>query len=91
VAVALGVSLLTLYSMTKIWAYVFWKPAPAALPDLNPMSRAAWFTFLLPIIGFTIITVALGVFAGPVFDYARQAAGQLMDPSGYIHAVLGGG
>ena len=91
VAVALGVSLLTLYSMTKIWAYVFWKPAPAALPDLNPMSRAAWFAFLLPIIGFTIITVAIGVFAGPVFDYAKLAAGQLMDPSGYIHAVLGGG
>ena len=24
-------------------------------------------------------------------DYAKLAAGQLMDPSGYIHAVLGGG
>jgi multicomponent Na+:H+ antiporter subunit D len=91
VAVSMVVSLLTLYSMTKIWAYVFWKPAPAELPDLDPMAPAAWSAFLLPMIGFTIITVALGLFAGPVFDYAQLAAGQLMDPSVYIHAVLGGG
>ncbi len=30
VAVALGVSLLTLYSMTKIWLEAFWKPEPEA-------------------------------------------------------------
>jgi multicomponent Na+:H+ antiporter subunit D len=90
VGVALGVSLLTLYSMTKIWAYAFWKPAPAPLPDLDPMSKGKWFIFLLPMIGFTIIIIALGVFAGPVFDYAEAAAGQLMNPQGYIHAVLVG-
>jgi len=91
VAVALVVSLLTLYSMTKIWAYVFWKPAPIELPDRDPMEPAAWLAFLFPMIGFTIITIGMGVFAGPIFDYAQVAAGQLMNPSGYIQAVLGGG
>jgi multicomponent Na+:H+ antiporter subunit D len=91
VTVALGVSLLTLYSMTKIWAYVFWKPAPEPLPDLNPMSKPCWFIFLLPMIGYTAITIAMGVFAGPVFDYASEAAAQLMNPQLYIDAVLGGG
>ncbi|MDF7823166.1 proton-conducting transporter membrane subunit [Pontiellaceae bacterium B12227] len=91
VATALGVSLLTLYSMTKIWAYAFWKPAAEPLPDLNPMPKSKWFIFLLPMIGFTVITIALGVFAGPVFDYAADAAAQLMNPQGYIDAVLGGG
>jgi multicomponent Na+:H+ antiporter subunit D len=91
VAVALVVSLLTLYSMTKIWAYVFWKPAPGELPDLDPMAPAAWAGFLLPMVGFTLITIGIGVFAGPIFSYAQVAAGQLMDPSVYIHAVLGGG
>lgn len=38
VAVALGVSLLTLYSMTKIWHEVFWKAAPSAAP--LPVSQA---------------------------------------------------
>ena len=90
VAVALGVSLLTLYSMTKIWAYVFWKPAPEPLPDLDPMPKGKWLVFLLPMVGFTIITIAIAVFAGPVFDYAEMAAGQLMNPQGYIDAVLGG-
>jgi multicomponent Na+:H+ antiporter subunit D len=91
VAVALGVSLLTLYSMTKIWAYVFWKPAPEPLPDLDPMPKGKWSVFLLPMVGFTAITIAIGVFAGPIFDYAEIAAGQLMDPQGYTDAVLGGG
>ncbi|VGO17332.1 Na(+)/H(+) antiporter subunit D [Pontiella desulfatans] len=90
VVVALGVSLLTLYSMTKIWTYVFWKPAPEPLPDLDPMSKGKWFVFLLPMIGYTILTIAIGVFAGPIFDYADAAAGQLMNPQGYIDAVLGG-
>jgi multicomponent Na+:H+ antiporter subunit D len=76
--------------MTKIWAYVFWKPAPAALPDLDPMPPTAWFLFLLPMVGFTVITIGIGIFASPVFDYAQTAAEQLMNPSGYIHAVLGG-
>jgi multicomponent Na+:H+ antiporter subunit D len=91
VALALIVSLLTLYSMTKIWAYVFWKPAPEELPDLDPMSKGRWFAFLLPMVALSAITIGIGIFAGPVFDYAQGAAGQLMDPSGYIHAVLGGG
>jgi multicomponent Na+:H+ antiporter subunit D len=91
VGLALIVSLLTLYSMTKIWTYVFWKPAPETLPDLDPMPRGKWIAFLLPMIVFTAITIGIGVFAGPIFDYAQGAAGQLMNPQGYITAVLGGG
>ncbi len=90
VVTALGVSLLTLYSMTKIWAYVFWKPAPEPLPDVNPMSQGQWMLFLLPIIGFSVIIVAISVFAGPIFEFADVAAGQLMNPQGYMDAVLGG-
>jgi hypothetical protein len=36
------------------------------------------------------LSVALGLAAGPVFDLARQAAGQLSEPAGYIQTVLGG-
>jgi multicomponent Na+:H+ antiporter subunit D len=91
VAVALAVSLLTLYSMTKIWAYVFWKPAPEALPDLDPPSPGRWAAFLAPMAVLSVLTVAIGVFAGPVFDYAQAAAVQLMNPEVYITAVLEGG
>jgi multicomponent Na+:H+ antiporter subunit D len=91
-AVALGVSLLTLYSMTKLWNEAFWKPAPgdgrgagAEVPASVPL------TLLGPVLALAAVTVAVGVGAGPVFDLASQAAAQLSDPSQYIAAVLGPG
>ena len=90
-ATALGVSLLTLYSMTKIWSYAFWKKAPEELPDLDPLVGWRRLVFMSPMILFTGITVLLGFFAGAVFEYADLAAGQLMNPSEYMEAVLGGG
>ncbi len=35
-------------------------------------------------------TVALGVIAGPLYDYCLRAAGDLLDPSTYISIVLEG-
>jgi multicomponent Na+:H+ antiporter subunit D len=89
VATALAVSLLTLYSMTKIWAAAFWKVAPAdAAPENEP---ADWHAFLMPMAGLAILTVCIGFCAGPVFALAQDAAAQLMDPAGYVRAVLGEG
>ena len=34
-------------------------------------------------------TVAFGLFPGTFFAYAELAAGQLVEPDGYIRAVLG--
>jgi multicomponent Na+:H+ antiporter subunit D len=104
VAVALIVSPLTLLSMTRIWAEVFWKPAPgkkakpaterSADPSRAGTSRARFRTkrwgLLGPIVVLTGITVALGLVAEPVFTVAQRAADQLLDPSAYIDAVLGG-
>jgi len=90
VATALLVSLLTLYSMTKIWANAFWKPADPVRPDRHEMAPARWRAFLAPMMVLAVITVAIGIFAGPVFDLSQAAADQLMNPSGYIDAVLGG-
>ena len=35
------------------------------------------------------LSVALLVFAGPLYDLAERAATDLLDPQGYIDAVLG--
>ena len=90
-AVALAVSLLTLYSMTKLWNEAFWKPRPvdAASGPAEPASVPA--TLLGPVLALAAITVAVGLGAGPVFDLASRAAVQLSDPSQYIAAVLGPG
>jgi multicomponent Na+:H+ antiporter subunit D len=86
VVVALAVGLLTLVSMTKIWAEAFWKPAthPPASIVLSPR------TLLLPIAMLATLTVLIGLAAGPLFALSMQAADQLLNPRDYIQAVLGG-
>ncbi len=85
-ATALGVSLLTLYSMTKLWNEAFWKEPPE--DGAVAAARVPW-TLLGPVVALAAITVAVGLGAGPVFDLASRAAAQLVDPSQYIRAVLG--
>nr|MBA2557830.1 Na+/H+ antiporter subunit D [Chloroflexota bacterium] len=88
VAVALGVSLLTLFSMTKIWSEAFWKPADRAPEHLLP-SRAVLRSLQLPIALLVGLTVTIGVAAEPTFRLAMDASAQLMEPDGYVRAVLG--
>lgn len=91
VAVALGVGLLTLYSMIKIWAEAFWKPMPGdQAPKPYAWAPGEQMTTYLPIILLAALTLGLTVFARPVFDVMMRAGEQLMDPTAYIHAVLGG-
>jgi multicomponent Na+:H+ antiporter subunit D len=89
-AVALGVSLLTLFSMTKIWNEAFWKDAPANENGPAPPAKVPAL-LLAPIAGLAAVTVAIGLLAGPVFDLAARAAAQLSDPAAYVTAVLGAG
>ncbi|MBI1735388.1 MAG: Na+/H+ antiporter subunit D [Candidatus Rokubacteria bacterium] len=85
VAVALGTGLLTLVSMTKIWAEAFWKPGPAAARP-GPALRTP--ALLIPMAALAAITLALGLAAEPIFALSTRAAEQLLDPSRYVEAVL---
>lgn len=92
VATALAVSLLTLFSMTKIWAEAFWKPMPPdaagilSAPGIGP-DRVR--QLLVPIGALAALTVAIGLGANTIFTLATGAAEQLLDREQYIHAVLG--
>ncbi len=89
-AVALIVGLLTIYSMTKIWAEVFWKPHPEGRsPALSQLGRRERIAMLLPISGLAILTVVIGLFPEPFVVFAERAADQLLNPTDYIHTVLG--
>ncbi len=92
VAIAMGVSILTLVSMTKIWNEAFWKPL-SDLPESPGEGRVSvrahpWM--LIPIAGLAMMTVLLGLGADVFFGLANRAAEQLSNPSEYTHAVLGG-
>jgi multicomponent Na+:H+ antiporter subunit D len=92
VAVALAVSLLTLFSMVKIWNEAFWKPAgvkaPAAARSAESR-RAETILLFLPVVVMAGITVSFGILAEPIFGLAQRVAGELLDPGEYVRAVLG--
>lgn len=92
--VALLVGLLTLYSMIKIWAEVFWKKAPDPSEGEPPrliQTSSEGQVFMYISIGILALgAVLMGVAAQPVFEIAEAAANQLLNPDLYIEAVLGG-
>ena len=90
VATALVVSLLTIFSMTKIWAEVFWKPAPAGGNQPEKNDNYPPCLLIVPIVSLAILTVCIGLAAEPLFSLATDAAAQLLDPAAYIQTVLGG-
>ena len=89
-AVALAVGLLTIFSMTKIWAEAFWKAHPDGRdPVLSTLSETARRAMLLPIATLALLALGIGLFPQVFISFAETAAAQLLDPSTYIAAVLG--
>jgi multicomponent Na+:H+ antiporter subunit D len=88
--VAIAVSLLTLFSIAKIWISVFWaQPDPAERgTELDHPRPPA--LMVAPTAVLVSATVVLGLAAGPLYDYCTRAAGDLVDPSAYISHVLDG-
>lgn len=90
VAVALAVSLLTLYSMTKLWNEAVAKPAPAPAEAAAPTSRGALALRLAPVGVLAALTVLIGVAPALLLTLSIRAAEQMLDPTAYVTAVLGG-
>ncbi len=90
--VAVIVSLLTLFSIFKVWVSVFWSPSigtgePEDAPDSAP--RRLPRLMLAPTAVLAALTLAIGLGAGPIYDLSDRAAADLVDPNHYIEAVLG--
>lgn len=91
VAVSLAVSLLTLFSMMKIYRLGFWGETKG---ERRPRSLPAYSQLILPVGLLVALSAGMGLGAGWMLDLAQEAAAQLMDPSDYIHTILalnGGG
>ncbi len=85
---ALAVGLLTLFSMTKIWAAAFWKSPPEAV-QTDAISRRDQVVLYSPIALLALLTLSMGFFPEIFLDLAMRTAHQLLDPTDYIRAVLG--
>lgn len=90
VAVSLVVSLLTLFSMTKIWNGVFWGTPehPTGTPDPVTGRLRSPLLMQASTIGLVGLTIAIAVFAGPIYELCERAATELLDPTPYVQAVL---
>ncbi|WP_162417381.1 proton-conducting transporter transmembrane domain-containing protein [Cyclobacterium roseum] len=87
-------SFLTLFIIAKLWSEVFWKD-PQVLPkkehikyfdELKPLKKRA---MLASVVFLSILSLGIGFGAEWVMRIAMTVAGNLMDPSAYIQAVLG--
>ena len=91
VAISLLVSILTLFSMTKIWGEVFWKKLPDnskyLISGQKELFKSKWL-MVMPVLLLTLLILIMGLYAGPFIDYSMRAAEQLMDPQSYINAVF---
>ena len=86
-AIALFVGLLTIFSMTKIWGQAFWKPAPEHVKQ-HAISKIDHFFYLSPVFALAGLTLFIGLLAEPFYQVAAQASEELLNPQGYINAVL---
>lgn len=89
--IALLVGLLTLYSMIKIWAEAFWKKLPEETDgsSLNQAMTPSLAALYLPVILLAACTLFIGLNGQPIYLMAEMSAQQLLNPTGYIEAVLG--
>jgi multicomponent Na+:H+ antiporter subunit D len=89
-AVAVLVSLLTLFSIFKIWIAVFWRPRNVTIePAAGPTTRPPML-MLAPTAVLAALTLLIGIAAGPLYRYSQRAAVDLVHPAFYRDAVLGG-
>jgi multicomponent Na+:H+ antiporter subunit D len=80
-----GVGLLTIFSMLKIWRAAFW--GGACETSGPPPARSLMLTSA----ALALVTIGIGLACGPVFGLAETAAAALLDPTAYYEAVLGTG
>ena len=95
-AIAILVSLLTLFSMLKIWTEVFWKPSPGKTdvpgkPDIPEKNTTVPPAMTLSLALLALLTLVLGVFGGTAIGWSVEASEQLMNPQFYIEQVIHGG
>ena len=90
VAVSILVSLLTLFSMTKIWGGAFWGEVQltdeAGDPDDPPKGLGVMYLS----VGFLVVlSLVVALAAGPLYNLSARAADELLTPGQYVSEVLG--
>ena len=86
VGVAIVTGLFTLFSMIKIYRKGFWAEESG---ERIPLPTGQYVQLVIPALILLAISVGMGFGARYMLDFSLAVADQLLDPSAYIHAVLG--
>jgi multicomponent Na+:H+ antiporter subunit D len=88
-AVALLTGLLTLLAMSRVWALAFWRPPPSDAGPRPHTTNGAGLR-LMRVVTAAMVACGLGIalLAGPLSDWSRDAAADLLDRTAYRNAVL---
>ncbi|MFN7102171.1 MAG: Na+/H+ antiporter subunit D [Pseudorhizobium sp.] len=81
--VALFVSLLTIFSMSKIWIEAFWKE-----PVRKLRARPVPVAMIAPIAVLGVITLAIGFYPEPLVVFSNLAADSMSDRTEFIGAFF---
>ena len=79
VGISLLVSLMTLFSMTKIWIHSFWQ-SPSG-------SRESCGFMAYPVYVLCLVAFAPALMPGPILEYFMEIGAELIRPDLYIEAV----
>lgn len=96
-AAILVTGFVTTIAVGRIWVMSFWRGGPSGTPDGESMARedmpltdpADRRDMLFPIIGLTVLVVALGFLPRPYLNIAAGGAGGLLYNNTYVESVLG--
>ena len=90
VAVSLLVSLLTVFSMTRIWMGAFWSPPEddRPTPVVRTASGGGPLLMVIPTAVLVAGSLAIAAAAGPLYSLSERTARDLLDRNAYIQTVL---
>ena len=90
IAVALVVSMLTLFSMIRIWMGAFWSPAEVAPPvtPSAPPRMGGPLLMVAPTVVLVACSLAVAALAGPIYGLSERTARDLLDRDAYVDLVL---
>ena len=88
-AVGLGVGVLTLYSMGRVFALTFWRSRPEDSPVAAMATDRPPLVATATTIGLAALVVWIGVQPEPFIAFAQAAAADIVNPESYLAAVLG--
>lgn len=79
-------AVLTLIAGSRLWAHIFWRPAPDGAPlraDGSPGIRAGLGVTMLLVAAI----VAAGLWPNALFEVAAAGGANMIDPTGYVQAI----